>query len=1037
MKMGSLRAWGCGCAVLVLGVALAGWAEPAERVPAAGVSLMVRRPVAEELLEKLARIPVEQAEPRTCAVEFPAQQARFIRLDIRTTGGNTEPCLDELEVYGPGGPDNLALGARGAVASASSVLAGYAIHAVAHLNDGLYGNDHSWISATSGTAWAQIELPQAGAVSRVVLSRDREGRFRDRLVTGADVRVSLDGTVWQTAATLDLAADAPFPRRHNPMSVYDLMPYFPAARLSEKSWQGIVRYAFLCEREAWSRIPADDYLSPLVTDRPAYPGGEPYWGRVVRLAPLERVLVQFAEMIERLEAQGLDLAAEQEQLARFRASAASDPGAADDEALYLAARAAKRQLFFRDPALAPLERILFAKRHPFLESHNYSEHLDGTLEPGGGLFVLHIPRDTQGRLEPGRAEIEQLFDGSAGIVRDPVSDYDARTVFFAYRPEVPEVEGWHSYWHLYALTLGDGRWQRLTEGPFHDFDPAVLPDGGLAFNTTRCAVRFLCWRPQAYVLHRMERDGSGLQRLSFANLSEWRPSVMSDGHILWTRSEYLDKGADFGHTLWTIRPDGTHPALVFGNNTPNCYSQAQEVPGTGELVCTLMSHGDHHGPIALIDRSRGPFDTGAITNITPDTRPSYQMNRSHTETFRDPYPVSRDHFLVSHNPDRHHNWALYVVDRYGNRELLYVDPEISSKRPSPLCPRVRPPMLASSVEPALAKENLGVFSVQDVYHGLGPEVARGRVKYLRVAEEVPARLEHLVCGQYRDDHPPFEDFYASPIHRVRGPAQTYLTRTANAPLLPLATNVNWQQHVAEKGAGLYEVTEAAGWPSYVAKMSHGVVPVAQDGSASFVAPASRQLYFQLLDGEFNEIQRMRSVIQLQPGEQRSCIGCHEDRQAAPPGAGLREALIRQPVRLEPPPWGAVPFAYEDLVQPVWDRHCTACHSGTEGSPTPDLRGALDSERVPASYRALIEGGWVHYFDYTYGMRHFKAEALSFGTLRSRLFGVLDDAAHQDISLSENEMRAVKAWIDFNCPLWPDYIQREQRPVQRDRVARSD
>jgi len=32
---------------------------------------------------------------------------------------------------------------------------------------------------------------------------------------------------------------------------------------------------------------------------------------------------------------------------------------------------------------------------------------------------------------------------------------------------------------------------------------------------------------------------------------------------------------------------------------------------------------------------------------------------------------------------------------------------------------------------------------------------------------------------------------------------------------------------------------------------------------------------------------------------------------------------------------------------------------------------------------------------------------------------------------------VKAWIDFNCPLWPDYIQREQRPVQRDRVARSD
>ena len=205
-----------------------------------------------------------------------------------------------------------------------------------------------------------------------------------------------------------------------------------------------------------------------------------------------------------------------------------------------------------------------------------------------------------------------------------------------------------------------------------------------------------------------------------------------------TRSDTLIKGR-LTHAV-TIRPDGTHPALVFGN-TPNCQPGAGGA-GTGELVCTLMSHGDHHGPIALIDRSRGPFDTGAITNITPDTRPSYQMNRSHTETFRDPYPVSRDHFLVSHNPDRHHNWALYVIDRYGNRELLYVDPEISSKRLA-LCPRVRPPVLASSVEPRLRRRT-GRFGAGRVPR---PDLRwRGAGSYLRVAEEVPARLEHLVCG---------------------------------------------------------------------------------------------------------------------------------------------------------------------------------------------------------------------------------------------------------------------------------------------------
>jgi hypothetical protein len=25
------------------------------------------------------------------------------------------------------------------------------------------------------------------------------------------------------------------------------------------------------------------------------------------------------------------------------------------------------------------------------------------------------------------------------------------------------------------------------------------------------------------------------------------------------------------------------------------------------------------------------------------------------------------------------------------------------------------------------------------------------------------------------------------------------------------------------------------------------------------------------------------------------------------------------------------------------------------------------------------------------------------------------------------MRAIKAWIDLNCPLWPDYIYRPDRP----------
>jgi len=999
MKWRGIRHYGCVCLLATAGLGSAGarGAEP--------------RAVIEEFCEALARIsssPVTSPE----AVSFPPCDARFVRVAIHATSGNSQPGIDELEIFGPEGKENLALAKGGAVASASSLIPGYPIHQIKHLNDGLYGNAHSWIAATSGPEWVQIELPKAGAIASVVLTRDREGKYRDRIPQVFDVLVSQDGKQWQTVAQRQRTGPNRIPR----------LPTFAVGRLPEKSWDGFVQYAFLRERATWSRLPADDHLSPLRVERPAEPGGAPYWGRIARLAPLERVLVLLDEMIERQAQKGLDVVQERAEAEGLRRRAAEEP---ESEAIYLAARRAKRQLFFRDPDLAPLQRILFAKRHPFLESHNYSEHLDGILEPGGGVCVLHIPRDQENRLRPERARIERIFDGSEGIVREPVADYSAERIYFAYRPDKPEVDGWASYWHLYATSADGSGLRKLTEGPFHDFDAACLPDGGVAFHSTRCKARFLCWRPQTYVLHRMEADGSNLRRLSWANLSEWKPSVMRSGRILWTRSEYLDKGADFGHTLWSIRPDGTHPELVFGNNTPNCYSQAHEVPGTEEIVCTLMSHGDHSGPIALLDRGKGLSDTEAITNITPDTRPQYQMSRSHSDTFRDPCPISRDHFLVSHNPDNQHNWGLYVIDRYGNRELLYVDPQISSYHPTPLGARPRPPVLPSLLDATLADQGLGQLSVQDVYHGLGPAVVRGRAKYLQVSQELPADLEQLPGGECRADHPPFTDFYASPIHLVRGPAPTYETCTTNAPLEFLRTNHNWPKMVTEIGPGRYRVREGGGWPSFVAKATLGTAAIAEDGSASFLVPAGKVLYFQLLDAEYNELQRMRSVVQLQPGERRACIGCHEDRHSSPPSnPGIALARTAQP--LEAPPWGDAPFDYQQVVQPVLNARCVQCHDGSRPGRC-DLRGTLDAGRVPASYRTLIAGGWVHYFDLTYGMRHFKAEPLSFGTLRSRLWTILADEHHKEVALKRAEMRAIKAWVDLNCPLWPDYIYRPLRP----------
>lgn len=916
---------------------------------------------------------------RPCEIVFTATTARFVRITIHQSS-RSQPCIDEFEVYGNNGTTNLALASLGGKATASSCLPGYAIHKIDHLNDGHYGNSHSWIAANSADEWAQVELPKAVEVSRVVISRDRDGKYHDRIPVQFDVSVSLDGEQWQLVCRVQ--GKAAVVKRSEPKYAG------PFQLPSDADWEALLGYAFQCERYTWERMAADDHLSPLATDRPAEPGGAPYWAKLARLDSVDRTLFQMEQLIERLAQKGLDVNAEQQQLAELRrrqtqAKADGQPPTEAVERLYQAARHAKRKLMFRDPELSPLQRILFVKRHPYHASHNYSEILDGQFRSGGGVCVLQIPWKDR-RLDPQRGRVTTLFDATHGIARDAVVDFDGTTIYFAYRPEKSSVDGWSPYWHVMAIDVDGGNARQLTSGPYHDTFPCPLPDGDIAFISTRVKARFLCWRPQAFVLFRMAPDGTRIRPLSSANLSEWSPSLMRDGRILWTRSEYLDKGADFGHTLWAIHPEGGHPELIFGNNTPNCYINAHEVPGTRELVCTLFSHGgDHNGPIGLIDRAWGPFDTAAVTNITPDVKPHYNMSWARYECFRDPVPISRNYFLVSHAPADH--FALYVIDRYGNRELLYLDPAIGSMCPMPLAPRPRPPVLARPRDEDLARAGLGEMTLIDVYQGLAPHVQRGQVKYLRVCEEVRAELDEMPDGQYRCDHEPFQDWYATPIHKVRGPN---------------------------------------GWPSYVAKATRGLVPVAEDGSARFVVPAGKVLYFEVLDERFNELQRMRSVVQLQPGERRSCIGCHEDRRRAADIGPLPQSVrtVREPIA---PPWGAGPFSYEEVVQPVWDTRCVECHNRSDERGI-DLTGTPDADKVPASYRTLVAGGWVHYFDYTYQLRHHKAQPLTFGTLASPLIGVLD-GDHYGVRLSESELRAVKCWIDLNCPLWPDYQFRPDRP----------
>jgi mono/diheme cytochrome c family protein len=170
---------------------------------------------------------------------------------------------------------------------------------------------------------------------------------------------------------------------------------------------------------------------------------------------------------------------------------------------------------------------------------------------------------------------------------------------------------------------------------------------------------------------------------------------------------------------------------------------------------------------------------------------------------------------------------------------------------------------------------------------------------------------------------------------------------------------------------------------------------------------------------------MRSIVQLAPGERRSCIGCHESRTKSPT-RGVRPTGVRL-AHVQRATWEGAPFSYERVVQPVLDKHCVRCHNSASGDGL-DLTGSLAEDRVPESYRTIISQGLVHYHDWSYNPGgNEKAAPLTFGSVRSNLVKLVD-SGHQGVRLSRDETLRLKAWIDLNCPLWPDYIHRPERPI---------
>lgn len=119
---------------------------------------------------------------------------RKVRFTIEATN-SLEPCVDELEIFTQEGV-NVALASLGARVTVSGEKLAPGRHESRFLNDGRFGNSNSWMSSERGKGWIEVEFAKEYAIERVVWSRDREGKLRDRLATSYRIEAETGVGQW-------------------------------------------------------------------------------------------------------------------------------------------------------------------------------------------------------------------------------------------------------------------------------------------------------------------------------------------------------------------------------------------------------------------------------------------------------------------------------------------------------------------------------------------------------------------------------------------------------------------------------------------------------------------------------------------------------------------------------------------------------------------------------------------------------------------------------------------------------------------------
>lgn len=486
-----------------------------------------------------------------------------------------------------------------------------------------------------------------------------------------------------------------------------------------------------------------------------------------------------------------------------------------------------------------------------------------------------------------------LLDAGEGALGSPSVSFDGRWIYFSM------ARSGEAFFHLYRIPADGGVPERLTDGPFHDIDPAELPDGRIVFTSTRIGTFEEYHGSPSRALFVMPVNGGGIQPLTSTFVFDNEPRVLADGRILFIRSDnFFDRGK-VETLLHAVHPDGTLGLTEFGLDLGpeygnrlrafNCGSPAPLPDGRAAFVTgssiVVASPGTaakdwRHLRIEAADVAAVP--DGRLLCTVPGRTP---LEVARTQGKR-PNPDHRFEQIALVDPDHDGESAVIIFDAGG--EPIH--------SPVFLGPRPRPPLLVQKVNPRRAGE--------------------------------PQATGVLFCQNARFTQ-----------HGTAGWANVRAIRVLAGKGLTMRSSHSYIVHAGS------EVTEL------------GTVPLAPDGSFAVEVPADTAIAFQAVDAEGRSELNEMSWIYVRPGETRGCVGCHQPRQTAPPhSVPMLQATQARPLRLlgqgQPHRFRGNNAAVTGLMELQFDRYREVAGLNRHGDGTPEL--ATGAEEVSALI-AQLEG----------------------------------------------------------------------------------